>query len=263
MKIQTRIAHIVPVDHLEQTKDNSYHMSLAHLAEVDEIYCNFYRRMSDEGKFVLMDNGCAEGAQIDVDRLIAVAEKLHPTELVLPDTLYDGASTYLKSFAALARFNVELSFKPRYMAVPQGSTVEEWFESAKQLLRLPINTIGVSKFLPIATKDPDSRVKAVALLTRYLEQHTELHDVEIHLLGCDEGPAKMREIFVSSPYVRGCDSAFAYIAAQAGVVINTKTLRPEGEIDFLHGNIDGEVLEVAMHNFDVVAGIRTNTGVWC
>jgi len=263
MKINTRIAHIVPVSHLEQTQNNSYHMSLAHLVGQSETYRNFYRRMSDEGKFVIMDNGCAENAQLDVDSLIVAAEQLKPTELVLPDTLYDGASTFAKSTIALERFNNSLSFKPRYMAVPQGHTVEEWFESAVQLLTLSVQTIGVSKFLPIITKDPDSRLKAVALLDRYLNEHEELHNIEIHLLGCDEGPAKMHEIFIRSPYVRGCDSAFAFIAAQAGIMIDRLTLRPEGEIDFLNGNVSKTMLDVAMLNFDSTAGVRDNTGVWC
>lgn len=261
MKIKPRIAHIVPVAHLEQTRYNSYHMSLAHLAEKNAEYCQFYHRMHAEGKFVIMDNGCAENAQIDVDRLIAVAEQLHPSEVVLPDTLYDGEDTFRKSSAAIDKFKNQLSFDVQFMAVPQGKTVEQWFESAKQLLTLPINTIGVSKFLPIITKDPNSRLKAVALLDRYLDQNNMRH-IEIHLLGCDEGPAKMREIFNCSPFTRGCDSAFAYIATQAEVAIHEGTLRPKGEIDFINGRTDCEDLDFAMDQFNEVAGIRCNTGIW-
>lgn len=262
MKINTRIAHIVPVPHLEQTKSNSYHMCLAHLVAQDQIYRNFYARMALKGKYVLLDNGCAENAQLGVDGLIAAAEVIHPTELVLPDTLYDGESTFKKSADALKRFDNELSFKVKYMAVPQGRTIDQWLESAKQLLTLPISTIGVSKFLPIITKDPNSRVKAVTLLSRYLEENQFKH-IEMHLLGCDEGPAKMQEIFILSPFVRGCDSAFAFIAAQAGEAITKDSLRPEGEIDFLHGQVDDEVLAVAMENFNLVAGVRENDGIWC
>ena len=63
MRKSKKIAHIVPVKCLEKTANNQYHMCLAHLVKESEEYASFYRRMSDEGKFVLMDNGVAESLE--------------------------------------------------------------------------------------------------------------------------------------------------------------------------------------------------------
>ena len=65
-----KVAQIVPVPHLPQIENNHYHMCLAHLVKESEGYTEFYRRMSDEGKFVLMDNGAAEGSQLATYELL-------------------------------------------------------------------------------------------------------------------------------------------------------------------------------------------------
>ena len=78
-----KIAQIVPVPHLEQIKDNHYHMCLAHLVGQNAKYSEFYRCMSDADKFVLMDNGAAEGAQLPVGKLLEMLRNLEtPIELM-------------------------------------------------------------------------------------------------------------------------------------------------------------------------------------
>ena len=90
-----KIAHIVPVSHLYDTLDNQYHMCLAHLVDCAE-YREHFASLTAKGKFVLMDNGAAEGCQLKPEELFDMYELIQPTEIVLPDTLFDSASTIQK-----------------------------------------------------------------------------------------------------------------------------------------------------------------------
>ena len=92
-----KVAHIVPVSHLSDTTDNQYHMCLAHLVKESDEYTAHFAKMAADGKFVLMDNGAAEGAQLRFGELFGMYEKIKPTEIVLPDTLFNPASTIQKS----------------------------------------------------------------------------------------------------------------------------------------------------------------------
>lgn len=251
-----KIAQIVPVLHLEQIEKNHYHMCLAHLVG-DERYAGFYKRMSFEGKFVLMDNGAAEGAQLPVEELLAMYEKINPTEIVLPDTLNNSLDTLRKTLNFIHEYG-DLPY--RFMGVPQGKDFAEWCMCAEAMLREPrINSLGISKFLNIATGNEEIRVAAVAFINKMARLLGRERDIEIHLLGCDEGPAIVRGIQELFPIVRGCDSAFAFIATQAGIEITEETERPEGEIDFIEGTVPFDELKVRMKEFENVTGVKDNT----
>lgn len=257
-----KVAEIVPVDQLEDIKDNHYHMCLAHLVAMDQDseqaakYTEFYRRMSDEGKYVLMDNGAAECRQLGYNLLVKQYEKIRPTEVVIPDTLVDAVSTLEKMFRWLDTMS-NLPYK--FMGVPQGKDLEEWKACAYIMMQEKrINTIGVSKFLNIVTGDKTVRFKAV----QYLDQLADKlgrDDVEYHLLGCDEGPGIVGGIHDHHDRVRGCDSAFAYIASKAGLVISKSMRRPAGvEINFLD---DKKMQEFGWNSqkFESVCGVVDNT----
>lgn len=120
-----------------------------------------------------------------------------------------------------------------------------------------INSIGVSKFLNIATGDRMVRYKAVAILDKLICEYGR-HYMEVHLLGCDEGPLIVRMIQKDFPFVRGCDSAFAYLQAQANKLMTIEDdKRPEGTINFLNGeHIAG--LNMFADNFNQFAGVSKN-----
>lgn len=249
-----KIAQIVPVDCLVETEFNQYHMCLAHLVggsnKPSEVYTKFYRRMSDEGKYVLMDNGAAENSQLDFNSLISMYKLINPTEIVLPDVLCNKDETIERTCDFYSQFKDQIS-DYKLMVVPQGNSFEEWCMCAYELLqRVPVTTIGVSKFLEMATEDRTIRTRACEFLRPY--------DVEIHLLGCSEGPIAVREARRANNKVRGCDSAFTYICAKADVrSIGSQSTRPEGEIDFLH---DPAIMSLGrlMGEFELTAGVIDN-----
>lgn len=254
-----KVAEIVPVDQLEDIASNHYHMCLAHLVAMGcnnkqaMMYTEFYRRMSNEGKYVLMDNGAAEGMQGNCGVLVEQYAKVRPTEIVVPDTLNDANDTLRKMFDWLDHY--DLPYKQ--MVVPQGRTFEEWKACAYIMMQEKrINTIGISKFLNIATGDETIRHQAVQYLDEIADKLGR-DDIEYHLLGCDEGPGIVGGIQSISKRVRGCDSAFAYIASKAEVVIERNTKRPAGTIDFLNdARLDGFIPN--SYAFEGICGVLSN-----
>lgn len=252
-----KVAEIVPVEQLEDIAANHYHMCLAHLVIQDnpvaKKYTDFYRRMSNEGKYVLMDNGAAEGSQLSFNNLIETYKEIGPAEIVIPDTLNDANKTLAKMFNWLKLTDVPC----KQMAVPQGKDFEEWKACAYIMMQeCRVNTIGISKFLNIATNDETIRYAAVCYLDGIADKLGR-DDIEYHLLGCDEGPGIVGRIQSISRRVRGCDSAFAYIATKAEVDIDVNTKRPKGHIDFLN---DGRINEFVPNSyaFEGICGVKNN-----
>lgn len=253
-----RVAHIVPVQHLADTVDNQYHMCLAHLVDNDE-YREHFAKMAKSGRFVLMDNGAAEGAQLQPEKLLEMYAYINPTEIVLPDTLYEPGSTIQKSRNFMAKLeNRGLLDKYRLMAVPQGRSLNEWAACARIFVKdTRVNSIGVSKFLNIGTHDRYVRVKACNILKDLFTEYGR-EDIEVHLLGCDEGPIIVKTIQEEHSFVRGCDSAFAYLQAQAGKVMSLENdNRPAGTIDFIGGQYIAGFVKY-MDNFNEFAGAKEN-----
>lgn len=253
-----KVAHIVPVKHLSETSANQYHMCLAHLVGNKE-YRNHYIKMAKKGRFVLMDNGAAEGQQLNYAKLMESYKIIHPTEIVLPDTLYESGSTIQKSrnFLQFMQDTDNLD-KYRIMAVPQGKTLDEWEACARIFIKdTRINSIGVSKFLNVATKNKYVRMMACYTLERLFKEYNRT-DIEVHLLGCDEGPLIVNMIKTNFKFVRGCDSAFAYLQAQANKTLTIcDDSRPVGTIDFIGGEYLPDLAKY-INNFNEFAGASDN-----
>ena len=260
-----RIAQIVPVEQLNDIKDNQYHMCLAHLIGKEgqkKKYTEFYKKLAEqEDVYVLMDNGAAENSQLDFEELVAMYNYIEPNEIVVPDTLCDADDSLKK----LDRFIRKYSFLPyKMMAVPQGRNLDEWTYCLKKMLcNGRIHSIGVSKFLNIKTGDKRIRYKALQIANRLTAEMCR-EDIEVHLLGCDEGPTIVGEIAMTFPIVRGCDSAYAYIATKAGKQITKNFKRPEEiAIDFLDDPMYNNYMENAKA-LEQLAGVTDNgkTETW-
>jgi hypothetical protein len=225
-----KAATIVPTPLLYVTDNDDYFMALANVACRDERYTRFFRRKSQEGKFVIMDNGAAEGDQKSLMELMDIAYKLQPAEVVLPDELYDKDETLKKSKEALAVMKDWL-VPYGFMGVPHGKTQGDWVECAKVMLEWPINCIGVSKFLT-EQFGPDARMWAIQTLYELMIQQ-KCVSKSVHLLGCWATPTEIRDIEKMFPgFVRGTDSAIGFVYAANRLPLNPDIPRPHFEIDF-------------------------------
>lgn len=230
-----KVASILPLVYLDKTRDNSYHMALAQFVGVNEKYTNFFKARKAEGKFVIMDNGAAEGYQPTILELIPKIAHLMPSEVVLPDTLYDIRYTLINGEKAI--FELEKVFPEhpfQIMAVPQGDNFEDWYDCLKEMMSWPIDTIGVSKFTT-ARFGADIRFKAVQLIAK--ENAKLKRPKQIHLLGCHNHPTEVYEIVrffnKSQEVVRGVDSALPYIYSLDNKEVAKQLERPEYEMDFM------------------------------
>ena len=257
-----KVAHIVPVNCLEKTATNQYHMCLAHLVKESDEYAAFYKRMVDEGNYVMMDNGAAEDSQLSIEELVKCYKKVNPTEIILPDTLLDRDGTINKvrdSYQYLMNeFDGNIPYK--IMVVAQGFDVSDCYTCIENIRGLicdegmRINTIGISKFLPMNTKNQYDRFVLLATM----ENDIRSLGCEVHLLGCYEDTNVIRMVHNRcGSFVRGIDSAFTYLCSQAGVNIDGDVSRPDGEIDFLNGQ-DYDSLDDNMSGFNKAVGVTDN-----
>ena len=254
-----KFAHIVPVSGLHLLDGKQYLMCLAHLVLSNQEYASYYaNRAKDRGTYVLLDNGAAEGVQPSIDDLLKAYSIIHPSEIILPDTLYDADDTLRKFKGSLDIFVDRLHLPYKTMAVPQGSDFEQWKMCAEKMIQDGrINSLGISKFLHMANEYNDIiRHQAAAYIGRLMNKYKR-YDIEVHLLGCSEPLYVVSDIFKSFDFVRGCDSALAYIYAQSNVHPYACTKRPSGEIDFIHGECPVS-LETCMSELEIAAGVRDN-----
>lgn len=237
MKTQ-KIAHIVSRDSLYLTVNNQYHMCLGQLCNEGVVYKGFFKKRASEGKFVLLDNGAAEGTTTGIQGLFDLAIEMGVSEVVLPDKLQDMMTTLQRTTEAYRKWVDDYDEMPfRVMAVPQGKNLREWKQCAETMIeKFPaITSYGVPKVLAANPETPFARYEAVEYLVELLEAKGRQYNTDIHLLGMNEPPMVIASIFQDFPQVRGIDSAFAYLCTKASKPISTPyTERPEGvKIEFL------------------------------
>lgn len=237
-----KIAEIVPLGCLNHIQDKDYHMCLAQLVLKSEEYAEFYKKKAREGKYVILDNGAAENEVLSFDDLYKAYEIIQPTEIILPDVLFNYSETMKRSTTFYRKY---MRHKPcKIMIVPQAKTLNRWVRCAEDLLEMiPANTIGIPKWL--GSRNRLYRVAASGYLTGA--------KTEIHLLGCSESPEVLRLCEEINPNVRGCDSAYAYLCSKAGAdEITLNTTRPRGTIDFLDDPEIGSLPKLMKELEDIV-----------
>jgi hypothetical protein len=254
-----RVATIVPEKFLQLTVNEKFFMALAHLIDGENAYSHFFRQRSEEGAFILMDNGAAEHAQLDtIEDILEVAARINPTEVVLPDVLMSKDGTLEKTQTALKwlKDNDRIG-DYLWMAVPQGRDLIHWQYCLRNLLDidkddLNINSIGISKFLTLQL-GVDAREKALNVAMDLLHEY-DRYDIDIHLLGCGYDPlevATLNKKFAGR--IRSVDSAIPYVYAQKGLEMRSDIDRPQFEIEFLgEHEID---LDLLAHNIDQWRGL--------
>lgn len=227
-----QVASIVPLPYLELIKGKPYHMCLAHLARRNPEYAEFYRKERENGSFVLMDNGAAEKDGQPVRVLIDLIETVRPTEVVLPDCIYEKDTTLSMSHKALHKMKQE-GVDCQFMAVPQGNTIREWVECMKEMIEWPIHSIGISKFMTYKL-GPCVRTLLAAHVVG--ECNNRGKDINIHLLGCAYDPREIATVDYLVKGVRGTDSSIPYVYANQGVnmleAVRDSIPRSQKEIDF-------------------------------
>lgn len=226
-----KLATILPSPHLDLGEEDDFHMALADVAARDPFYLSRFRDYATRGgTFVLLDNGAAEnGRSIGLRQLARVAGAMQPHEVVLPDAVGDREETLRLGREALASGLLD---QYRLMAVPQGSTAEEWLRCLREMHTWPVEAVGISRFV-VNNGLFRSRAEALDLA----DQEHLLDGLDVHLLGCPADPIEIYEIAQRTRVPRSVDSGIAAIYAQAGLELREGVPKPDRILDF-HGAIE-------------------------
>lgn len=257
-----KVATILPQTYLKHVQYDTYHMCLANLIGEPgmERYTNFYREQAYRvDSYVIMDNGLIEGNPRPISELVAKARVLQADEFILPDVFKDKKATL---DAIQDAYKEACAAEIRMMAVPQGSTLEEWLSCACEIIGnfREIEVIGVPKVL-VDIAGRDGRLFAIKQL---VEMSPMLKHKQIHLLGCWKTPLEVLTIDKASrsgiiPMVRGVDSAIAYVYTRAGIAIDSDDRPDQQPIDFKHGLLENGQLG---HDARMQCLLRGNLSKW-
>lgn len=203
-----RIAIIPPLGLLDTygPAGDDYHLCLSNEVLKYPQYADFYRSRSDRGDHVILDNSAHEQLQgQSLAQLLEAADKVGPTEIVLPDRLFFGDDTLERSTIAYEAFRRSMP-NVNLMGVPQGRHFSEWIDCLHGLSTLGVDTIGISKDYEVWDGGLRKLVMAAHLLG-YSQK-------SIHLLGWGRNLWELKDL---SGYVRGVDSAKPIVYALGGI----------------------------------------------
>ncbi len=229
MNVLDKIATIVPIAHLPMIAEHNRFMALVHLLD-DHLYNAFYKARVDEGKWVILDNSTVElGEPYPMEKYIPAAIRLGASEILLPDWLFDKDRTLEEADAGidLAR---TVGYEGRLMGVPQGATQEEWLDCLRQMLRMDIASIGISRrYWP--EKFGMSRLMACYAVREVAYEEGYGSMLGIHLLGAGL-PAEMEVApCLRLEWVIGVDSAMPSYFSKAGQFLGNNAVRPKVQRD--------------------------------
>lgn len=204
-----------------------HHLLLAHdVADngkskvYDEIFGN---RKWDDSELVILDNSVIEtGSAVDLDMIADAVSICQPTCVVLPDVLLDGPATVAACRDATQDWWVKLGAKTKFMYVPQGKNLKEFFGAASDPHLMEDERIthwGVPRNL---VKQMNTHSRGIACKMLY-----ELNPKRfIHMLGFSD---RMTDDFgcASFPEVHSIDSAVP-LRINAPFNVNM-TVPPRGE----------------------------------
>ena len=236
----TKIMQIVPSDILDTIDGRDMYMCLTNVAINDDKYLEFYKNKIKEGKFVLLDNGTGDLDYQTMDKVLEIAKKLQPTEIILSDILGDCDATLVESEKSKKYFR-ENGYQGQFMFTPQGKTFEEWCRCYDLFDKSDVSTIGISKFVTNFWNDDNAREKCLEYINGAYP---------VHLLGCWKNINEVVKCAKKFNNVRSSDSAICYIYAMNSTKIGYED-RPRGNIDFHFSVLDKRQLELLQENIKI------------
>lgn len=212
--------HIVPTKHLQEYDAycKSY-LILEHICRKDPAYREFFKKTE---KFKILDNGAYEtGFPSSLTDLLGMGEEIKAHEIVIPDVFQSREYTlkHFRDFEGYAKRHPEIRERFRFMAVPQGKTVEEYMSCLKVMLDSAyVNTIGLS-FIVIQEAFRDftgySDIMYNRLFLTALLSLTDRKRKVFHLLGM--GNCKELQYQVKYDWIRSADSSTCCVHGMNGI----------------------------------------------
>tara|TARA_R100000234_G_scaffold55717_2_gene33508 strand:+ start:3385 stop:4110 length:726 start_codon:yes stop_codon:yes gene_type:complete len=216
-----QIAFISPIDDLGYDYTN-YHMALTHLVLKYPDYADHYKKLAENGSFVILDNSLIElGEAASLEKVLEAAAIINPSEIVLTDVYKKGDETVnsVDNDLIVLNRNPE-KYKFQLQAVCHGETEEIWKDTWNRLQQYrEINTIAIPK---VTEHQFGSRTP----LVKWAIENNE-NNKEIHLLGCWSDITEFKDYTMEmKEKIRGVDTSIVYHCA-----IDNTEKKPDWKID--------------------------------
>jgi hypothetical protein len=227
---QVKLALIPPFAYLDDTSRTHYQLMLPHLVSHPEYEKTYRDLCADPNQFVILDNGVAEGKQIDFKEILDIADNFGVNEVVLPDVMGDAVATM--NAASRAIYVHGMHYPVHYMYVLQGQTIEEVLLSARFAASFgSVKTLGIPRHLIETLGDERARWRIADRIFRDLNR--QMATRSIHLLGMH--PTVPREMEYGPRWlkhmIRGFDTSapynFAYYASSMSGPERVQCKRPQ------------------------------------
>ena len=194
------LCSITPVKQVKWMCEQPMMMCLTHLVEK---YPEYAAAVAESKAYKILDNSLVElGGAVEIDRVLAAADKIHADEIVLVDVYKDGhatVETVKKSIQWLREHNYLGKYK--LQAVAHGSTKEDFIYCFNALNAMPeVDVIAIPK-VTVSYEWCGGRSRAGAY---HIFKNT---DKEIHFLGSWYNLAELFELPGEVwDKVRSCDT---------------------------------------------------------
>lgn len=232
-----KLANIIPIPLLAKYgRMTNYHLVLSHLIQKSRSYANFYKKCSEKGDYIIIDDGVIElGKPLSIQEQLPLAEKVGASEVMCSDYPMDRKRTLEATANDLAKLPKDFPYK--VFACVQGKNPKDLLKCYEALLRFDrIDTIGFSFTMSTYWKKPIDRF----WWTTFLNQNN-LVDArkEYHLLGTSSDASEIKR---QSQYkwIRGVDSRIAVINGLYNLPITDR--RPTRDLD-LFSDDDSQFIE--------------------
>lgn len=251
------ISHEVPISILEKSKEfNDYDYCLLHLLIRPE-YMEFYKKASQEGRKVLLDNSLFElGDSMSPDRLLWGINEIQPFWYVVPDAMNDTEKT-IERFEDWKK-NYKSKAYGLAMGVVQGETFDQLVRCYKYMaanadkVAIPFLATAYQNMFP----DVENPLERAAMGRNYLIKHLMAtgawrFDVPVHILGATL-PGEFADP-VYRKYIETMDSSCPITNAMSGKLINPNTSeKPEVRIgDILESTPSDDQMNAIIHNVEM------------
>lgn len=185
-----------------------YHLVQAHQVQYNESVCEWFAKCVQSDHTVILDNGAFELGTADATALVTVARRIQPSVVVCPDAYQNSGATLTLMHA---HYDVCTRYSQDVMIVPQGRSVREWIECAREMLywtrnHVSVPVVGVPKVLD---SYDGGRVEAID----WLINNAGVPQEQIHLLGIWTTVRGVVDTCRQFPRLAGVDSTLPFATA--------------------------------------------------
>lgn len=138
------ISHEVPLELLEESKKfNDYHYCLPHLLEY-KTYYKFFKKASENGEFIIMDNGLFEGVSHTIEDLLEKINDIKPNIFITPDAWNDPHTTIKNAQKFISYYSEKIPESTNLMGVVQAKTVSDAMITYDKFVELGFTHIALN-----------------------------------------------------------------------------------------------------------------------